>query len=77
MTDLRNVVLGMEQVVNDTAELAAALHLCALWADENGLNDADRAGVRCLARLVAERSSLALGRWRALDRATGPAGGAR
>ena len=72
MSKARKVILSMETAVNETAELAAALRLCAVAAEYDGVDDLDCAGIRHIAGLVAERASLVLERWNALDAATSP-----
>ena len=70
MADLRNVILGMEQVVNETAELAAAVR-CLAWANfEEGLPGIERAGLHRLASIVQERAESVLAVWHQLDEAS-------
>ena len=72
MCKVRKVILSMETAVIETAELAAALRLCAVAAEKDGPDDLDCAGIRHIAGLVAERASFVLKSWNALDAATSP-----
>ena len=70
MADLRNVILGMEQVVNETAELAAAMRGLA-WANcQEGLSEAERAGLHRLSGIVQDRAESVLAAWHQLDEAS-------
>lgn len=77
MADVRKLILGMEVAVNETADLAAALCLCAQVNREEGLGEADRAGIHRLAAIVHERAQGVLAAWHQLDAATGSMGGVR
>ena len=72
MDDVRKIVMDMEEAVNHTAELAAALRLCAAANADEGLSDADRRGIYRLADVVQERANSVLTAWHMLDVATGP-----
>lgn len=77
MPDVRKIIVGMENAVNETAELAAALRLLAFANREEGLADADRAGLHRLAGIVQESAESVLRRWHELDAATSPTRGGR
>ena len=77
MPEVRMIVLGMEDMVNETAELAAAMRRLAHANSEDGLVDAERAGLYRMAVVIQSRADSVVAAWHTLDAATSPGGGAR